>query len=1772
MISRSRLKVSDIATTSVMTITAETPLHAAIQVFVDKRISCLVVASGDRPEGIVTERDLLRLICAGYDPQRPVRAVMSAPLMTARQDLDFALAWNMLSSRAVRHMVLVDDAGRLRGVVSATDFRRHIGEDLYQVIQHLGVVLNYSDELIDPERPLAEVLEIMASRRLDHVIIGSGDGIPLGILTERDVPLLMARQVDIHRSRIRDVMSQPLQTVPARIGVAEAARHLNRTGLRHLVAVDKQGSFAGVISQHRMLERLSAALLAEERDQLAQQVVIGEQRFRSFVENMQLPLCHVGAGDQLLYINHGFELTFGWQAAELPDLGSWWELSCPDPDYRRRVIDQWRNAMQQSRLSGLPVQAFEQRVIDRLGADHIVEVSGTTLGDEFLITLVDVTTQHRQQQQLEIQARRAQALLELPRLAEHLDESALLDRAQALVAELTGSEQAFLHLLDEQDGRGQACSWSGCATPCPQPCLLQGISPQAGMLERPQLFNEGEAGPRYSLPDGCLAGQRMATLPLYENGLPVMLIGVCQRDRDYSNDELETLQLVAGEVWRIIQRRRTSEALRTSEASLRETAGRLQEAQRIARIGDWVLDAQGSQLVCSGETLHILELHPHEFTGRTSQLLQRVHPDDSELLSGILRQLLLSGQSCEHSFRLRMPDGSVKHVQIRGEARLNAAGQQQVIGTLQDVTEQRAVELALSALATTLAPLSGADFYAAASRHLAEALGLEHVFVGHLDACRDQVQIIAGWSQGQPMQPLTYTLENTPCANVMKRSWAIYPRHIQQLYPQDQLLIDMNVESYIGSALFDKQQQPVGILVGLSRHPLQQPRLAERLVGLFVDRVSAEMLRQQAEHELRESEQHFRTLANGGTALIWTAGPERYCDYFNEPWLRFTGCSLQQQTGNGWMSAVHPQDLPGSLAIYNSSFRQRLPFHIEYRLRRHDGSYRWISDLANPRYDSSGQFLGYIGFAYDITERKEIEVRLLEYKTAVEQTSDGIVIADMDGQIRFINAAWAQMHGYPVEELDGRPLSMFHSLQQLNEEYRAFMEQLLDHGSCSGELGHMRRNGELFPAWATATILRDAHQLPQAIFMSIRDITSSKQAEDYLRQAASVFEHASEGILITDASARILDVNNAFCRITGYSRKEVIGKNPRLLKSGRQKDGFYDDMWRRLLQDGHWSGEQWNRRKDGEEYVELLTISAIRNERGEVLRYVGLFSDITPLWEQQNQLKFIAHNDALTHLPNRVRLAGLLKEAMEQASDASLLAVAYLDLDGFKSINDLHGHAIGDELLISLSRRMEQALRPMDNLARLGGDEFVAVLPQLPDQQACIAVLDRLLAATVEAVNINGMLLHVSSSIGVSFYPQPEEVDADQLLRQADQAMYQAKQAGKNRYHLFDAEHDREVRGRHESIEHVRVALAASEFVLHYQPKVNLRSGAIIGVEALVRWQHPQMGLLPPSTFLPVIETHQLSVELGYWVMDEACRQFEAWLQCGLHMPVSVNINAIHALQPDFIRRLRQLLERHPAIRPGDLELEILETSAFQDLQQMSRIIEECRELGVRFSLDDFGTGYSSLTYLKHLPVQLLKIDQSFVHDMLEDPDDMAILDGILSLAGAFQREVIAEGVETAAHAEMLLQMGCEYGQGYAIARPMPAGDLLDWAARWQGPTPWQGRPPVDRDNLQVLYAMVDHRAWINNMAHCLRGGVGDLPPLHSQQCRLGQWLHGAGVRHAGHPLMPALLLQHEDIHRHASHLLQLQQDGQGQQALEGLPELEALRDQLLALLQQLID
>ncbi len=480
--------------------------------------------------------------------------------------------------------------------------------------------------------------------------------------------------------------------------------------------------------------------------------------------------------------------------------------------------------------------------------------------------------------------------------------------------------------------------------------------------------------------------------------------------------------------------------------------------------------------------------------------------------------------------------------------------------------------------------------------------------------------------------------------------------------------------------------------------------------------------------------------------------------------------------------------------------------------------------------------------------------------------------------------------------------------------------------------------------------------------------------------------------------------------------------------------------------------------------IDVRTTCNVTQKDGASIRLTGIFQDISDQKATQRKLettnlnlekanaslKQSAHYDSLTQLPNRILLSDRMQQAMTKSvRHDQFVAIAFIDLDGFKFVNDTYGHNAGDQFLQKITKHLKFSLRDGDTLARIGGDEFVAVIDELDEITDSYNILSRLLESATTELDIDGNRLKVTASIGVTFYPQKNS-SPDQLLRQADQAMYRAKQLGKNRWYIFDIQHDFAVKNKLKELKRITLALENEEFILFYQPKIDLRNHEVIGMEALIRWQHPEEGLLPPAEFLPILEEDALSIDLGEWVIRSALKQLDSWRSTPLEMPISVNVSPLQLQHPDFVIQLKKMLEDFPLVNPKNLELEILESSALKDINTVSGVIGNCNKLGIEFSIDDFGTGYSSLTYLKRLPAEYLKIDQSFVRDMLIDVDNRMIIQGIIELAKAFDLKVIAEGVETPAHGEELMSLGCLLAQGYGIAKPMPAGEFPEWIKCWQ--------------------------------------------------------------------------------------------------------------------------
>jgi diguanylate cyclase (GGDEF)-like protein/PAS domain S-box-containing protein len=877
--------------------------------------------------------------------------------------------------------------------------------------------------------------------------------------------------------------------------------------------------------------------------------------------------------------------------------------------------------------------------------------------------------------------------------------------------------------------------------------------------------------------------------------------------------------------------------------------------------------------------------------------------------------------------------------------------------------------------------------------------------------------------------------------------------------------------------------------------------MARAIEDDVAEREATQLLIADVNEDLVERELMLQQIMDTSSVSIFLLNTQGDFTHVNRRMGEMFRCSLEVLKSQNYVDLVDEPEREASRALTLQLLAGELDStDVERRYQRADGSWFWGHQAGRRLVDANGQIVGLVGVLEDITDKKLARQRQQSHSEVLHLLSEkaplsvvlerivrnveaihpdalcSVLLLDADG-IHLRHGAAPSLPDFFTQAIDGVAIGVgvgSCGTAAFTKE-RVVVDDIASHPWWV-PYRDIAQQAQLGACWSQPVLSAQGdvlgtfaiyHRLPtrpEAFELDLIEgeaqltalAIEKNRADARLQLAASVFDHARECIVITDAESTIVEVNEMFSLVTGYTREEAVGQNSRaLLQSGRHSDEFYAARRQTILETGFWVGEVWNQRKNGEVFAEMLTISLVRDAQGGPQNFVALFTDITPMKEHQRQLEHIAHFDSLTNLPNRVLLADRLHQALSQCQRRGhSVAVVYLDLDGFKAVNDAHGHAMGDELLVVLAQRMKSVLREGDTLARIGGDEFVAVLVDLEHLREAEPLLQRLLKAASDPVDVAGVPLRVSASVGVTIYPQ-DNAESDLLLRHADQAMYVAKQAGKNRYHLFDVAQDAATKHQHEDLDRIRHALVHNEFVLFYQPKVNMQTGAVMGAEALIRWQHPERGLLPPAAFLSTIENHAFSIDVGEWVIATALQQMAQWQAHALHLPVSVNIGARQLQQPQFSTRLAELLARFPSVAPHSLELEILETSALEDLTQVCQTIIDCQAQGVRFALDDFGTGYSSLSHLRHLPAEVIKVDQSFVRDMLEDPNDLAIVKGVIGLAAAFRREVIAEGVETIAHGTLLLGLGCPLAQGYGIARPMPASAVPDWVAQWRPDSVW---------------------------------------------------------------------------------------------------------------------
>ncbi len=975
---------------------------------------------------------------------------------------------------------------------------------------------------------------------------------------------------------------------------------------------------------------------------------------------------------------------------------------------------------------------------------------------------------------------------------------------------------------------------------------------------------------------------------------------------------------------------RQVELRRQAQEALTANSVRLEEAQRIARVGHWEWEITQKRLHWSRELYRIFGRNPDESTLSYEDFLAAVHPDDREMVQKAVERALKKQQHYEIDHRIKLPDGREKIIHEKAELICDEQGKPwRMVGTAQDITEQKRAEdelrqrLHLQALNAEIGMLLTRDQPLAANLQ-----GCCEALVKHLDAA-------------------------------LARIWLI-PDHEAILILAASAGLSTRLDGEFSRLTIDPRTK----IGEIALH--RQPKVSNRLL--------------------------------------------------NDPQIRNPEWVKEQQIK---AVAGHPLTVAGKVVGVMAFFTRH---HLAESVTN---SLAAVADIVA---------LG--------LERKQTENRLQVQARIVEQIHDAIITTDPAGLIITWNQGAQRLFGYRPEEARRRPLSFIlppHEHDFFQSRVIPSVREKLSH---QAEIDVQTKNGDYRHADFSLSLLNHDSEQSGGMICYVRDITERKKSEEKIRLSGKFLEETGEAVLITDADANIIEVNKAFERVTGYSREEAVGQNPRILQSGHYDTAFYREMWDSLLNTGHWEGEIWSRRKNSELYPKWLSISAVSDRRGRTTHYVGISNDLTAIKQTQDKLEELAHYDQLTSLPNSLLFRDRLQQAMTRARRGGYkVALLLFDLDRFKEVNDALGHSVGDQVLTEVARRLRETVKEADTISRPGGDEFYLVLSKLGNIDLVVQAAQKILTIFTQPYQAAGHDLYLTPSIGITLFPDDGE-EVEGLIKNAETAMYHAKKDGGNSFQFFQESMFATALGRMTLKNRLRQALEFEEFELYYQPKIAADGRTVCGAEALIRWIQPERGPVSPAEFIPLAEESGLIIPIGEWVLRQACKQSLLWQQAGLPpLRIAVNLSAVQFKQPGLKDDIHWILNEIGL--PAELlELEITESLLMDDVAAATATLQQFKEMGIHLSLDDFGTGYSSLSYLKRFPLDSLKIDRAFVKDISTDDDDRAVIITIITLAHSLKMQVVAEGVETADQVAFLQGKNCDTFQGYYFSRPLPAREF----------------------------------------------------------------------------------------------------------------------------------
>jgi diguanylate cyclase (GGDEF)-like protein/PAS domain S-box-containing protein len=808
----------------------------------------------------------------------------------------------------------------------------------------------------------------------------------------------------------------------------------------------------------------------------------------------------------------------------------------------------------------------------------------------------------------------------------------------------------------------------------------------------------------------------------------------------------------------------------------------------------------------------------------------------------------------------------------------------------------------------------------------------------------------------------------------------------------------------------------------------------EFMAGYFKDISERNALRQ----KLQESHEQYRLLLAYQTDLIIKTDPAGNCLFVSPSCCKLLGQDEQTLLGGTVWSLINQQK-ENDQAHYAMMALETMPHNSDFEHRLFvQNQWYWFNWVTSAILDQNDEITAVIWVGRDITKRKQLELAIKEnfevYQAAINTTALGFWVLNTEGQFLEVNDAYSLYSGYSRQEL----LTMSIADVEANEtatEIVAHRINLMNNGYERFRTMHRRKNGSF---WPVEIVTSFSPIQGGRFFVFLEDLTDTIANEHQLELAAQILSRMSQAVVVTDATYRIISANPATEQMTGFTHQELLGNSPGVFDAGRHPPEFYRDFWKSLEENGQWEGETWDRHKSGRAYPVWLMVNAITDQQGDIDQYIWIFSDITERKKAEELIWKQANYDPLTGLANRALFQNRLQEELNhRARVDDALAVVYLDLDGFKDINDSFGHPVGDDLLIEVAHRLAERVRKHDTIARLGGDEFSILVTDLKQPEQIGSLARSILETLRTPIILKNQEVRIGASIGIALYPNDGETMAD-LIKHADVAMYQAKASGKNQFRFFQYDMNSKAIERLELIRALHQTVEKQAFQVYYQPKIRLADQIVVGMEALIRWPLENGQLLSPVRFIPCAEEIGLIVPMGDWLLAEVCRHTAAWnSQFNSELRVAVNLSALQFRDRCLCDKILQTLNQQ-GLATHHLELEVTESMLIENVEAVIETMAQLRASGLFIAIDDFGTGYSSLGYLKHFPISTLKIDRSFIHELRENSKDIAIVEAIIALANNLNLEVVAEGIETEQQMTFLTQRHCQMAQGYYIGRPMP--------------------------------------------------------------------------------------------------------------------------------------